>query len=143
MIRVVLAEDQAMIRDAFASLLGLETTLLGIDAVAHGKVIGRDLNEGGILAALEEVEAARLVLSPIGAQGFVLGRGNLQLSPAVLRRIGVGNLIIVATPAKLRSTPRLRADTGDADLDAAFVERSHRPVVIGYRTKKMHPVGSV
>jgi predicted polyphosphate/ATP-dependent NAD kinase len=126
-----------------AGLLGLETTLLGIDAIAHGEVIGRDLNEEGILAVLGGEAQARLVLSPIGAQGFVLGRGNLQLSPAVLRKVGLSNLLIVATPAKLRSTPRLRADTGDAELDAAFVERSHRPVIIGYRTKKMHPVGGL
>ncbi|MCJ2531458.1 MAG: ATP-NAD kinase family protein [Candidatus Thermoplasmatota archaeon] len=122
-------------------LLGLETTLLGIDAVAHGEVIGRDLNEAAILSVLRSHARAKLVLSPIGAQGFVLGRGNLQLSPAVLQRVGLPNVLIVATPAKLRNTPRLRADTGDAELDAAFVERSHRPVIIGYRTKKMHPVG--
>ncbi|MEE9593393.1 MAG: hypothetical protein V3W28_07425 [Thermoplasmata archaeon] len=126
-----------------ADLLGLETTLLGIDAIAHREVIGRDLNEEGILAVLSEQAQARLVLSPIGAQGFVLGRGNLQLSPAVLRKVGLPNMLIVATPAKLRSTPRLRADTGDDELDAAFVERSHRPVIIGYRTKKMHPVGGL
>ncbi|MEE9164040.1 MAG: ATP-NAD kinase family protein [Thermoplasmata archaeon] len=122
-------------------LLGLETTLLGIDAVAHGEVIGRDLNEEGILATISDPDQAKLVLSPIGAQGFVLGRGNLQLSPAVLRKVGLPNLLILATPAKLRSTPRLRVDTGDADLDASFAERTHRPVIIGYRTKKMHPVG--
>ncbi|MFQ5552124.1 MAG: ATP-NAD kinase family protein [Thermoplasmata archaeon] len=124
-----------------ADLLGVETTLLGVDAVAHGEVVGRDLNEEGILAVLGEYVDAKLVLSPIGAQGFVLGRGNLQLSPAVLRKVGLPNVLIVATPAKLRTTPRLRADTGDGELDTAFVGRSHRPVIIGYRTKKMHPVG--
>ncbi|MFQ5920030.1 MAG: ATP-NAD kinase, partial [Thermoplasmata archaeon] len=128
---------------AVAALLGLETTLLGIDAVVHGEVIGRDLNEEGLLAVLGEQAQAKLVLSPIGAQGFVLGRGNLQLSPTVLRAVGLANLLIVATPAKLRSTPRLRADTGDDELDGAFSERTHRPVIIGYRTKKMHPVGSL
>ncbi|MFQ6012967.1 MAG: ATP-NAD kinase family protein [Thermoplasmata archaeon] len=125
---------------AVSRLLGLETTLLGIDAVVAGRVVGRDLNEEGLLDILQAHPDAMLVLSPIGAQGFVLGRGNLQLSPRVLARVGLPNLLIVATPAKLRKTPRLRADTGDPNLDAAFVDRGHWPVVIGYRTKKMHPV---
>ena len=82
----------------------------------------------------------RLVLSPIGAQGFVLGRGNLQLSPAVVRRVGLGNILIVATPAKLHRTPVLRFDTGDGGLDAALAERRFWPVIVGYRTRRLVPV---
>jgi predicted polyphosphate/ATP-dependent NAD kinase len=41
------------------------------------------------------------VVSPIGAQGFVLGRGNQQFSPAVVKRVGADNIMVVATPAKL------------------------------------------
>lgn len=121
--------------------LGLEGTLLGIDAAISKNLVGRDLNEDGLLKLLESHPKAKLVLSPIGAQGFILGRGNLQLSPEVLRTIGAHNIIIVATPSKLRATPFLRVDTGDSELDGYFAEKNHLLVVIGYRTMKLHPIG--
>ncbi len=121
-------------------LLGLDKTLLGIDAVLGGEIVGRDLNEDGLIRLLNKHTSAKLVLSPIGAQGFILGRGNLQLSPHVLRTIGLHNLLVVATPAKLRATPYLRADTGDPDLDRYFGEKGHLLVIVGYRTKKLHLV---
>ncbi|WP_054848542.1 NAD(+)/NADH kinase [Methanoculleus chikugoensis] len=70
---------------------------------------------------------------PIGAQGgFVLGRGNQQISPpAVLRRVGLSNLIVVATPAKLAATPLLYVDSGDAALDREVGDSLQ--VVSGYR----------
>jgi predicted polyphosphate/ATP-dependent NAD kinase len=76
-------------------------------------------------------------LSPIGAQGFVLGRGNQPLSPAVIRRVGSAGLIVVATPAKLARTPVLRVDTGDPALDAALLARRFIPVVVGYRRTRL------
>jgi predicted polyphosphate/ATP-dependent NAD kinase len=123
-----------------AKRLGVENTLLGVDAVVGGKLVGRDLDEAGILKLLDRHAKAKLIVSPIGAQGFVLGRGNLQLSPAVTRRIGVPNVIVVATPAKLNATPVLRVDTGDADLDREFARKDYLFVVIGYRTSKLHPI---
>src|SRR3989442_2768564 len=99
-----------------------------------------DLNETGILARLHRKPKAKLVVSPIGAQGFILGRGNLQVSPSVLRRIGTKNVIVVATPAKLAMTPILRVDTGDPALDEEFHEREYLFVIIGYRTSKLHPI---
>ncbi len=120
--------------------LGLDTTLLGIDAVLARKLVGRDLNEEGLLRLLTSYPTAKLVLSPIGAQGFILGRGNLQLSPEVLRRVGLHNIIIVATPSKLRATPQLRVDTQDRELDAYFIQKGHLLVVMGYRTMKLHSV---
>jgi predicted polyphosphate/ATP-dependent NAD kinase len=123
-----------------ASSLGLEKTLLGIDAVLDGKTIAKDLNEARLLDLLEGHPKAKLVVSPIGAQGFILGRGNLQVSPAVLRRIGIPNVIVVATPGKLAATPILRVDTGDPDLDRAFRQREYLFVLVGYRTSKVHPI---
>jgi predicted polyphosphate/ATP-dependent NAD kinase len=123
-----------------ASSLGIEKTLLGIDAVLGGKTIAKDLNEARLLDLLDRHPKARLVVSPIGAQGFILGRGNLQVSPAVLRRIGIANVIVVATPGKLASTPVLRVDTGDSDLDRAFRQKEYVFVVVGYRTSKVHPI---
>lgn len=125
---------------SLADALDVEKTLLGIDAIADGEIVGGDLNEQQISNLLERYPRRRLILSPIGAQGFVLGRGNLQLSPEVIRRIGGDNIIVVATPAKLARTPVLRFDTGDAALDAELTERGYLPVVIGYRLRRLAKV---
>jgi predicted polyphosphate/ATP-dependent NAD kinase len=117
---------------AVGRALHVDKTLLGIDAVVHGGVAGKDLDERAILGLLARHPACKLVLSPIGAQGFVLGRGNQQLSPAVIDRIGAGNLMVVATPAKLVRTPSLRFDTGDSALDAALISRRYFSVIVGY-----------
>ena len=123
-----------------ASSLHIEKTLLGVDAVLNRTTIAKDLNEVKLLEVLDRHPKAKLVISPIGAQGFVLGRGNLQVSPAVLRRIGPQNVIVVATPGKLAATPVLRVDTGDQELDLEFRRREYVFVVVGYRTSKLHPI---
>ena len=125
---------------SIATAIGIDKTLLGVDAVVGSKAVAKDLNEKGILDLLDHHPKAKLVVSPIGAQGFILGRGNLQVSPAVLRRIGTKNVIVVATPAKLAMTPILRVDTGDPALDDEFHKREYLFVVIGYRTSKLHPI---
>jgi predicted polyphosphate/ATP-dependent NAD kinase len=99
--------------------LGLPGTALGVDAVRDGELIGADLSEQEITALMDQAPATRLVLGVIGGQGFLLGRGNQQLGPPVLARLGPGDLVIVATAAKLAALnpPRLLIDAGD---DAAF-----------------------
>jgi predicted polyphosphate/ATP-dependent NAD kinase len=118
-------------------LLGIDKTLLGIDAVVGDKIIAKDVNERAISELLGRYQRRKLVVSPIGAQGFVLGRGNLQLSAEVIRRVGVVNIIVIATPAKIACTPVLRFDTGDADLDAELTRSGYVPVVIGYRLRRL------
>jgi predicted polyphosphate/ATP-dependent NAD kinase len=125
---------------AVARRLGVEKSLLGVDAVQGGRVIERDPNERALLALLDRSVRPRLVLSPIGAQGFVLGRGNQQLSPAVVRRIGPEAIVLVATPAKLARTPVLRFDTGDPALDAALAAAGFWAVVTGYHRRRLVPV---
>jgi predicted polyphosphate/ATP-dependent NAD kinase len=122
---------------AIGERLGIDKTLLGIDAVAKGRLVGRDLNERDILDLLDRYPRGKLILSPIGAQGFILGRGNLQLSATVIERIGSHNIIVVATPAKLARTPMLRFDTGDAILDDELTGRGYVAVVIGYRLRRL------
>jgi len=116
---------------------GINKTLLGIDAVVNGKLVGSDLNEQQLLELLDKFKTRKLVLSPIGAQGFVLGRGNLQLSPAVIRTIGSRNIMVIATPAKLARTPVLRFDTGDATLDRELAANGFIRVVTGYRRRRL------
>jgi predicted polyphosphate/ATP-dependent NAD kinase len=114
-----------------AAKLGMEKTLLGVDAVLDGQLAARDASEETLLGLLEGRRGAA-VLSVIGGQGFILGRGNQQISPRVIRRVGRQNIIIVATPEKLaglRGRP-LRVDTGDQGLDEEL--RGYYRVVTGY-----------
>jgi len=79
-----------------------------------------------------------IIVSPIGAQGFILGRGSQQISPRVLHRAGIKNLIVVATPHKLEEIDNLLVDTGDSDLDRELSGR--RQVVTGYRIAQLKDV---
>lgn len=127
---------------AVGRALRVDKTLLGIDAVADGKIVGKDLAERQILDLLDRYPDRKLVLSPIGAQGFLLGRGNQPLSPAVIRGIGIDNIIIVSTPAKLARTPLLRFDTGEAALDADMISRKFFAVIIGYHRIRLVKVAA-
>jgi len=121
--------------------LGLAPTLLGVDAVRDGEVVARDADERTLLSLLDRYPQAKIVVSPIGAQGFVLGRGNQQISPAVLRKAGLSNLIVVATPGKLAGTPLLYVDSGEPALDREVGDTLL--VVSGYRMAQrkrvLHP----
>jgi NAD+ kinase len=98
--------------DAVKTALDFDGTPLGVDVWRDGKLLARDAGESDILATLGDEN--RIVVSPIGGQGFVFGRGNPQISPAVIRRSDVE---IIASRRKLEYTGVLRVDTGDAALD--------------------------
>lgn len=101
--------------------LGLPKTLLGVDAVRAGRLLGADLGERELLELLGE-EPATLLTGVVGGQGSLFGRGNQQLSPAVLRRIGAENIEVIAGLRKLLALdpPLLHVDTGDPELDEAL-----------------------
>ncbi len=124
---------------AIAGELDLKKTLLGFDAVKGGELVAADLNEQALLALLKERKQARLVISIIGAQGALLGRGTQQVSPHVIRMIGIENIIVVATPQKLSETPVVFVDTGDTDLDTAFGD--HVSVISGYQIARRIKIG--
>ena len=116
-----------------ARALGVEKTMLGVDAVHNGRLVGRDLDEEGLARLLREGGYRRvlIVVSPIGGQGFILGRGNQQISPRIIRMAGGRDaLLVVATPTKLRGLDALRVDTGDPRLDEEL--RGYVRVLIGY-----------
>jgi predicted polyphosphate/ATP-dependent NAD kinase len=115
---------------AVAEALGEEKTLLGVDAVQNEKIIARDVNEKDILKRLNDGGCV-IIVSPIGGQGYILGRGNQQFSPEVLKSVGKENIWVLATPQKLSLTPVLRVDTGDPDLDKEF--KGYIRVTAGYR----------
>jgi len=114
-----------------AEHLGVEKTLLGVDVLQNGKLLLKDASEDDLLALLDREKSVKVIVSPIGAQGFILGRGSQQISSAVLRRVGEENLIIVSTPHKLAELPRLLVDTGNEEMDRILAGK--RMVVTGYR----------
>jgi predicted polyphosphate/ATP-dependent NAD kinase len=118
--------------------LGFEPTLLGIDATLGEEQIGTDLNEESLLDLISNHKGdCTLLVSPMGGQGFLLGRGNLQLSPEVLRAIGIDAVLGVVTPAKMLTVAQLRIDTGDTELDAEFQAKKYLKVLQGYRTTRL------
>jgi len=98
---------------AIKDALGFEGSPLGVDVWRDGEVLARDASESDILDALGECNV--IVVSPIGGQGFIFGRGNPQLSPAVIRKCDIE---VVASRAKLDDIGTLRVDTDDPELDA-------------------------
>ena len=113
--------------------LGFEGSPLGVDVWRDGEVLVEDGAESDILAALGEENV--IVVSPIGGQGFVFGRGNQQLSPEVIRRCDVE---VVASRRKLDATGVLRVDTGDEALDESL--RGWRKVRIGRFERRLMQV---
>ncbi len=123
---------------AIADELGIDKTLLGIDAFIGGKLAGSDLNEQAILRLLDEHQHAAIVVTPLGGNGFIFGRGNKQLTPDVLRRVGLDNIIVVANRDKLVELESLHVDTGDAELDRALA--GYVDVIVGPGHKKVMQV---
>jgi predicted polyphosphate/ATP-dependent NAD kinase len=87
---------------AIAEELQISKTLLGVDFVYRGKIVASDVNEQQLLRLIVG-RKVKIIVSPIGRQGFIFGRGNQQISPKVIRNVGVNNIWILATPDKLAS----------------------------------------
>jgi predicted polyphosphate/ATP-dependent NAD kinase len=101
-----------------ADLLRVEKTLLGVDLYQKGRLL-KDVNEDALLSEIKDWENTWIILSPIGRQGILLGRGNQQISPEIIKRIGKERIIVGATKSKLQSIEGgvLRVDTGDTEVD--------------------------
>jgi predicted polyphosphate/ATP-dependent NAD kinase len=118
-------------------LLDEKKTLLGVDLFCNKKLVARDVNEKQILEAIKD-KTAKIIVTPIGGQGFIFGRGNQQISPAVIRRVGIGNIIVIATDNKMKNLKALKVDTGDPELDAEF--RGVITVVTDYKVEQKVPI---
>jgi predicted polyphosphate/ATP-dependent NAD kinase len=124
--------------------LALENTLLGVDAISEQALIASDLTELQLWQLIQPYAQGKvkLLMTLIGGQGHIFGRGNQQLSPRVIRAIGKENIIIIATKAKLNALQArpLIADTGDSELD--MVLSGYLAVITGYNDQVLYPVAS-
>ncbi len=122
--------------------LGVEGSLLGVDAVRDRRLLGADLCERDLLALLEEEPEARLVVGVIGGQGSLFGRGNQQISSSVLKRIGSERIVVVCEQEKLLglATPRLHVDTGDIEVDRRL--SGHRRIRVAPRREAVIEVSA-
>jgi predicted polyphosphate/ATP-dependent NAD kinase len=117
-----------------ADLLDEKKTLLGVDIFLNKKLVGRDVNETRILERIKR-KPAKIVVTPIGGQGFIFGRGNLQISPSIIRRVGRDNIIVISTKQKLRVLKTLKVDTGDNILDNTL--RGYIKVITDYNQENL------
>lgn len=131
--------------------LGLENTLLGVDLVYQQALIANDLSEEQLWNILNSYQqqgvVAKLVITLIGGQGHIFGRGNQQLSPRIIRLIlaqqgGKDNIIIIATKRKLMALDKrpLIADTGDSELDQEL--SGYVTITTGYKDHVLYPISS-
>lgn len=126
--------------------LGVPATPLGVDIVQDGVLVARDVSEQQAIASIAG-HPAQAVVTVIGGQGFLLGRGNQQLSPAVLNALGTDPLLadplmVVATEQKLIDLAGrpLLVDTGDSSLDARLA--GHLRVITGPSSSSIYPVSA-
>lgn len=123
---------------AIGDVLGIKKTLLGIDLVYRRKLVGEDLTEEQLLELISG-KAVKLVVTVIGGQGYIFGRGNQQISPQVIRMVGKNNLIVVATQNKLVSLGRpLLVDTGERECDQYL--SGYIRVITGYNEESVWKV---
>ncbi len=128
---------------AFMGELGLPNTLLGVDIVRDGELLCADADEVAILNALAaHVGPVRLLVTAIGGQGHIFGRGNQQLSQSVIKAAGLGSITVVAAKSKvsaLEGRPLL-VDTNNPELDRRL--SGYRSVVTGYTDRILYPVSA-
>jgi predicted polyphosphate/ATP-dependent NAD kinase len=114
--------------------LNEKKTLLGVDLVINQRILRSDVNEKEIFQEIQN-RKAKIVVTPIGGQGFLFGRGNLQISKSIISQVGRENILVMATKFKLNSLKNrfLRIDTGDPNLDKAL--RGYIDVIVDYNQK--------
>jgi predicted polyphosphate/ATP-dependent NAD kinase len=118
----------------------VQKTLIGVDVVADGELIMADASEMQLLDLLSDGRPASVIVTPIGGQGYLFGRGNQQISHRVLEKVGIEQVMVVSTLGKinaLRGRP-LWVDTGDRSIDMALT--GYIKVIIGQQHEIMYRV---
>ena len=116
-----------------AEKLNIQKTLLGIDAIFNEQLVGSDLNEKGLLGIIKKHGKTKIILTPIGGNGFIFGRASKQFTPKVLKLIDKKDVIVVATENKISRLECLRVDTGDTETDNKL--KGQVKVITGYKTE--------
>jgi len=121
---------------AITDRLKTTKTLLGVDVIQGGRNVASDVNEEQLLRLIDGTKGKKwmIIVSPIGQQGFIFGRGNQQISPRIIRKVGAENIKIIATRNKLSSIPAGKAllvDTDDEEVNKML--SGYRRVIIGYK----------
>ena len=116
---------------AIMQTLGLDCTLVGVDVIKEKNIIQLDVCET-LLIDLTSKGNCKILVTPIGGQAHLFGRGNQQISDVVIKQVGIDNILIVATPAKLASLrgKSLRVDLNNREIEAQFP--SYLKVITGY-----------
>jgi len=123
--------------ERIAKRLGVNKSLLGVDVVkGDGTAMRLDVDEATLMALISKASpksSTKIIVSPIGGQGFLFGRGNQQISPQVIRRVGVENIIVVGSRSKIEALHprRLLTDSGNDEIDQQL--RGYLRVITGYR----------
>lgn len=141
-------EDKLMLAGPGSSIaywmqtLDLPNTLIGFDAIKNGALIQADLTAKDILQLMQAHPDLYMVITPTGKQGFLLGRGNQQLNPSVIKKLSKAQWLIIASQAKLQDLQKkpLLVDTNDAELDQALT--GLYPVITAWHHQVLYPVAS-
>lgn len=123
--------------------MGLKNTLLGVDVVLNRELVASDVGEHQLFELVNQHQGdSRIVVTAIGGQGHVFGRGNQQISPRVIRKVGKNNIIVVATRDKLVALQPhpLLVDTGDSELDQEL--SGYVRVVTGWEDSIMYRISN-
>lgn len=120
---------------ALTDALTLEKTLLGVDALYNLRLTGVDLNEQAILRLISEHDSCKMIITPLGGNGFIFGRGNKQFTPQVIQKIGRKNIIVAANREKMQQLDCLRVDSGDDATNEML--SGYFQVMIGYKESRM------
>ena len=127
----------------FLDQLGIAGTLLGVDVLFNRKLVAADVTSTQLFNIIDNHSGEiKLILTAIGGQGHIFGRGNQQLTPEILRRIDRNNIQIIATKEKIGSLQNrpLLVDSNDPELDKSFT--GYQTVLVGYDEFIMYPIGS-
>ncbi|MHA1480840.1 MAG: ATP-NAD kinase family protein [Candidatus Thorarchaeota archaeon] len=123
----------------FADILSIKKTILGVDVYTSTQTYN-DVNEESILKIVNDFSKAWIIVSPIGHQGMLFGRGNQQISPKIIKQVGRDQITVICTPAKLRGIDggTLKVDTGDSEVDTML--RGYIRVLTDYNEIRLVPV---
>lgn len=124
---------------AIVEALGLDNTLLGVDVVQAGELVASDANESTLMDLIQG-QSCKIVITLIGGQGHIIGRGNHQIGPDIIKQVGKENIIVVSTPSKLEELEGRPLLVDSYDDDVNHLMKGLIPVVTGFESTVLYRV---